>query len=346
MRKRIGWLIDHKVPQKSKPGVPYSTLGSTNKDILSNHREMFIDLVIKRLKILATVDVSNMSAEQLVQCGACDPVRVFVKDEPHSTRKITQERHRLIFAVSGVDQLVERLLCGDQNNEEIATWKTHPSAPGLGLSDDQQLDELYQQVMWMAGGELAEADVTGWDWSVQEWELLLEADMRSDLGNFNPICRRIIKARYYCVSRSVYAMPSGRLLVLTTPGVQLSGCYNTSSTNSRLRVLIAYLIGATWAKAMGDDCVEEYIDDAKALYAALGHPLKMYVRRTDEFEFCSQKMTGEGCWPTDGTKTLYKLLEQKSITFELLAQFRNDMRNSPRLEEFLESVERVLSGGQ
>lgn len=339
--KRIDWIIDHDMPTKSKPGVPYSMLGSTNKDILPENRTMIQDLVIDRLKRLAVADLSEHSAVELVQQGYCDPVRTFVKDEPHSTRKIQQQRHRLIFAVSAVDQILERLLTSDQNKKEIANWMSIPSAPGLGF-DDQSLDLLYKMILEKSSsGNLAEADVTGWDWSVQEWELLHEAHMRSQLGSHNKLVTKLIHNRFLCVSRSVYAMPSGRLLVLRRPGVQLSGTYCTSSTNSRLRVLVAYLIGAGFAYAMGDDSCEGYVEDATEKYAKLGHPLKMYVRRQDEFEFCSLLFTPKGAWPVDGTKTLFRILEQKHITPELLQQFRNDMRNSPRLEEFLLSVNRV-----
>jgi hypothetical protein len=278
--------------------------------------------------------------------NACDPVRVFVKGEPHSSNKVKEDRWRLIFAVSIVDQLIERLLCSEQNKEEIRKWDQCPSAPGVSLSSDASLKKLYDMIMTLkADGQMAEADVTGWDWSVKEWELLEDAHMRIHLGNFTPMSARALLNRQYCASRSVYAMPDGRLRVLRGDGVQISGCYNTSSTNSRLRVFVAYLCGALWAYAMGDDCVEEYVEDARERYAALGHPLKMYVQRDEEFEFCSLINTRDGAWPVDGTKTLFKLIEQKAITPELLAQFHLELRNHPRLAEFLECVERVSQAG-
>ena len=39
-----------------------------------------------------------------------DPIKVFVKQEPHKMSKIKQERYRLISGVSLVDTLVDRLL--------------------------------------------------------------------------------------------------------------------------------------------------------------------------------------------------------------------------------------------
>lgn len=287
-----------------------------------------------------------MTPQQLVELGLTDPVRVFVKDEFHSTRKVEQERWRLIFAVSLHDQLIERLLCGDQNDLEIANWMSHPSAPGLGLSDDQQLSALYARVMEAKGEDpLAEADVTGWDWSVQKWELLKEAEFRARLGSFSKTAAHCLTVRSHCLCESVYAMPDGSLLELLFGGVQKSGCYNTSSTNSRLRVFVAFLVGAQWAIAMGDDCLEQFVENAREKYAALGHPLKMYVEKDSDFEFCSTLFSSKGAWPVDGTKTLCKLLEQKHITTELLLQFKREMRNHPRKLEYFASAERVRRAG-
>jgi hypothetical protein len=346
IRSRCHWIIEHDLPKDSKPGVPYSILGTNNRDIVIQDPEMIIDLVVERLRLIGTIDADLYGPVELVRMNACDPVRVFVKGEPHSTKKVEQGRWRLIFAVSIVDQIIERLLCSSQNREEIRLWDKCPSAPGLSLSSDLSLKQLYDIVMELKGeGKMAEADVTGWDWSVKEWELLEDAVMRAHLGNFTKMSAKALFNRQVCASRTVYAMPDGKLRTLTGDGVLISGCYNTSSTNSRLRVLVAYLVGALWAKAMGDDCVEDFVTNATEKYAAIGHPLKMYVEKDDEFEFCSLIHTQEGAWPVDGTKTLFRLIEQKCITEELKAQFRLEMRNSPRLDEFLSCVERVSTAG-
>jgi hypothetical protein len=92
-------------------------MGSCNKDILTENLAQITDLVIDRLKLLNDNDISGLNAQELVEGNFCDPVRVFIKAEPHSTNKVNQDRWRLIFAVSVVDQIIERLLCGDQNKK-------------------------------------------------------------------------------------------------------------------------------------------------------------------------------------------------------------------------------------
>jgi len=284
-----------------------------------------------------------MSPAELVGKGMTDPVRLFVKGEPHPQKKILTKRWRLIMAISIVDQLVERILSDAQNKAEINDWKECPSTPGISLTDDAELKEFYDKIQSQSG-EIAEADVTGWDWSVKEWELHLEADMRADLCDADDWLRRIFHNREHCVANALYCLPDGRLIEKIVPGVQCSGRYNTSSTNSRLRVAVAAFCGAGWAFAMGDDCVEEYQEDAEKLYLALGHPLKMYNKRSDEFEFCSNVFTKDLVYPSDGTKTLYNLIEQKNIDAMLMNQFQMEMRHHPRREEFLECTSRVVAG--
>jgi len=344
LTERINWQLDNTVNIDSKPGVPYARNVADNAQFIKEERDMIIELVIDRLERLALSDLTAKPVD-LVKMGMCDPVRLFVKDEPHSKRKRLENRWRLISGVSLIDQLVERLLFSGQNKLEIATWMTHPSAPGLGLSDDNQLRELYLRVKGLIGsGRAAEADVTGFDWSVKAWELMLDAEIRCDLMSASALTRRLIMNRVHCLCNTVYSLPSGKMLAQTIPGVQLSGSFNTSSTNSRIRVMIAFAIGALWAIAMGDDCVEDFVEGAEAKYAKLGHPIKMYNERSASsgFEFCSQLFTETGAHPVDGTKTLYRLLEQKEITPELIYQFRMEMRNHPRLCEFAESYNRAI----
>lgn len=342
IRKRLEYHIE-RLPKDSKPGIPYVHLGTDNKDILVNHREFIIDTTIERLRLMSEVDCSDWTPQQFIAYGLADPVRMFVKDEPHSAKKLTSKRWRLIMAISAVDQLLERILSDAQNKSEIAQWQTIPSAPGISLSNDKELRALYDRIKKLPG-TIAEADVTGWDWSVKEWELLLEGELRADLCSATPWLRRIFRNRELAVAKAVYLLPDGRLVDKLDAGVQCSGRYNTSSGNSRLRVALAFFAGAEWAFAMGDDCLEQYQPGAIEIYEKLGHPLKMYNERTEEFEFCSQLFTPTEVHPADGTKTLYNLLEQKVITRELEDQFKMEMRHHPRLGEFMESVARVQGG--
>jgi hypothetical protein len=342
MTKRIAFVANQ-IVRSSKPGIPYHTDYLDNGVFVDQGLKTLTKLVIDRLKLMCEKPVEALSASELLAQGFCDPVRTFVKGEPHSKKKVEQGRWRLIFAVSLVDQVIERLMCSRQNNAEIDDWIKCPSAPGLSLQTDDNLRTIREHVVRLAQGKaLAEADVTGWDWSVKEWELVLEGEMRIRLGGMQGFAAQVMRARALCASRSVYCMPDGKLLCHLDGGVQISGSYNTSSTNSRLRVAVAFLSGASWAFAMGDDCLEEFVEDAPQKYAALGHPLKMYEKRDPgaPFEFCSTLFTDGVCAPVDYTKTFYKLLTQKSITLDLWEQFSEHTRHVPQLG----SLARIIAG--
>jgi hypothetical protein len=79
----------------SSPGFPLMYHSATNKEVVSNplHNASLRLMVKTRL-----------------QSGTHGLVRVFVKREPHSLKKVSEGRYRLISSVSAQDQVVERLL--------------------------------------------------------------------------------------------------------------------------------------------------------------------------------------------------------------------------------------------
>jgi hypothetical protein len=222
MKDRVAFF-SRQVVRSSKPGIPYHSDYTDNGVFVDQGLETLTKLVLDRLKLLCHMP-AGLTATQIVAGGYADPVRVFVKNEPHSQKKVKQGRWRLIFAVSLVDQVIERIMCSAQNNAEIDGWKRCPSAPGLSLQSDENLKDLHDHVVRLAGGKpLAEADVTGWDWSVKEWELVFDGEIRIRLGGMQGFAAQVMRARVLCASRSVYCMPDGKLLAHKNGGVQISG---------------------------------------------------------------------------------------------------------------------------
>jgi len=318
-------------------------LGKTNADVIACHKALISKSVVARLRLLSQGDIYKFNAHELVQNGFCDPIRLFVKQEPHSEEKRANQRFRLIMSVSLVDQIIERLLFGSQNKEEIRRWMEVPSKPGMGLSD-VQLEQIWKEFSPLIG-EAAQSDVQGWDWSVKAWELEADAEMRIALTNCptQSMYAKCVRNRVRCLSLSVFSLSDGTLIEQLYAGIQKSGSYNTSSTNSRMRVLVARLIGAKWAKAMGDDCVEQYVVGAVEKYLTLGHVLKQYEPCCKEsFVFCSQlfSMTPSGisAEPVNWARMFYRLLNQTKHKQEALMQFKYEMRHSPHLNVCLEAL--------
>lgn len=321
----------------SGPGLPWNAMAASKGELLKNHKELFVDAVMDRIDLLASRDLRGLRAQELVQGGFCDPVRIFVKNEPHKVEKLRDGRVRLICSVSAVDEVVEKLLFGIQNSAESDRYDTIPSQPGNGFSTDDQVLKFIERI---GSGEVAETDMSGYDWSLQEWMLELDLVRRLRLAEGSSgIFKRIAANRVYCLINAVLASSDGNMFVVKIPGIQLSGSNNTSSTNSAIRWMCAMLIGAGWAVAMGDDALEDPQDDIPAKYKRLGLNVKFVRVAKADFEFCSKRFRDGQAEPLGWAKSLYNLLGQK-WKVGLQEAFELEYRHSPHLEK----CRRVIAG--
>nr|WPM94922.1 RNA-dependent RNA polymerase [Rice yellow mottle virus] len=338
------------VNSASSPGVPLTGLANSNGEVRKLARDLVCLAVVERLNALASVDPRqhNWTPRELVEKGLCDPVRLFVKNEPHPQKKLRERRFRLISSVSLVDQLVERMLFGPQNNTEISTWWQWPSKPGMGLLTHEQIRLVWDDVFQKHQAHpAAEADISGFDWSVQDWELWSDLAIRINRGNFQGNLRKAAISRYYCFMNSVFQLSDGTLIQQELPGLMKSGSYCTSSTNSRIRCLMAELIGSPWCIAMGDDSVEGWIEGAQSKYAELGHTCKEYYpcktrgRELLEFNFCSHLIRKGHAELTSWPKALFRFLSSKHEDFEDLWVELHTCGVWSRIERYLRGIGRV-----
>lgn len=350
LKAEIQKIAENEVKADSSPGVPLAVLGTTNGAVLANHMQFVVEAVYARLELLSRVELdSSFTAVDLISMGMCDPVRLFVKQEPHPRRKIETRRFRLISSVSLVDQLVERLLFGYQNKLEISMWQTCPSKPGMGLSESTQAGVIWNQLKYKHSiCQAAEADISGFDWSVQEWELQADVEMRIKLGSFDDKVARAARNRVKCLSLSVFQLSSGRLISQAIPGLMKSGSYCTSSSNSRIRCLMAKLIGSPWCIAMGDDSVEGWVENAQDKYLELGHDCKDYVLCQSRYvqhgtelssvNFCSHHISEGKFWLTSWPKTLLRYLSSENPQFSNLEAELSENPMWPKISRYLRRV--------
>nr|WBR18978.1 P1-P2 fusion protein [Cowpea polerovirus 1] len=337
-------------------GVPYISLKRpTHRGMIEDPQMLPVitRLVFDRLQKMLETRFEEMTPVELVQNGLCDPIRLFVKGEPHKKAKLEEGRYRLIMSVSLVDQLVARLLFQDQNKREIELWRACPSKPGFGLSTDSQVQEFVEVLARQVGvsqeevitnweSYLVPTDCSGFDWSVQDWMLQDEMEVRNRLTlNNNDALRRLRSGWLKCLSNSVLCLSDGTLLSQDYPGIQKSGSYNTSSSNSRIRVMCALHTGASWCLAMGDDALES-VDGDLSKYSELG--LKVEVGK--QLEFCSHIFeTPTRAIPVNANKMLYKLIfgyNPGSGNVEVIINYLtaclsilNELRHDPELVELL-----------
>jgi hypothetical protein len=350
-------IVAREVQPHSSPGIPFLKLGKTNKDLFSSecNRGLVFSAVAQRVRRILSFtqsEIAAMTAGDLVREGLVDPIKVFIKQEPHKVAKVESGKLRIISNVSIADQLIERVLCAKQNKREIASWKQCPSKPGMGLHDEG-LRELFSEVVAAHDqfGKLAETDISGWDWSVKDWLLAFDAELRVALyhAGENSALSHLLWFRGFAVARKVFCLSDGSLYEQKVPGIQASGSYNTSSTNSRMRIVLAYLIGCKWAIAMGDDDVEDFVDGADERYAELGFTVKDYkiLESRGWFDFCSTSF--EGTWsgyPSQWLRTVYRYLSRSAASNTVNPQYRaqlvDDLRNHPDQQQILNGCDSVI----
>nr|UHS71549.1 MAG: putative RNA-dependent RNA polymerase [Barnaviridae sp.] len=339
----------------SSPGVPYTSLGATNKVLFESpaNRGLIFSAVVERLRRILSTDLDElmrMSSGEMVRAGLTDPIKVFVKSEPHKVSKIRDGKLRIISNVSIVDQLIERVLCSKQNQAEIRRWCELPSKPGMGLHDEG-LQELYMEVNdRMREHTVVGTDISGWDWLVKLWMLLSDARIRVQLYDTdeNSALGHCLMFRGWAVANKVFCLSDGSLLEQTVPGIQASGSYNTSSTNSRMRALLAFIIGCIWVIVMGDDGVEDYVPGARERYERMGFVVKDYeIFAPGSFEFCSTRFDGD--WrgkPIQWLRTVYRYLSHSPASHSqnpgFKAQLLDDLRHLPEGQEILDKCDSIV----
>lgn len=339
-------------------------MGKKNGELIDAYPDLIVDMCIEQLVFTVVFGraYSTLSSVELITFGLWDPVRIFVKNEPHSEAKLAEGRVRLIANVSLRTQLIERFVCSKQNNLEIANWWKLPVAPGIGLDDESLLLVKERVMSILKKGELAMTDVSGWDWSVKLWMLWADAERRRcSAGEAEgSLYDELLKFQAYATASSVYGLSTGELIAQLDLAIQNSGSYKTSSTNSWMRVilfLVAYLLVfpettdeeleklIDYVLAMGDDCVEILIRGIQQMYGALGFKTSLAATTTelDGVEFCSHVWNSSGnAYPTSWVRTLVRFFSKTpgpEIT-DWLAQLDYVLRHHPR-REFLLGVARA-----
>lgn len=327
------------IKPEASPGVPYAFVATRNDILFRTLGQELNDIVLDRVERRLSVSPSEleaMSRQERIDNQLMDPVRVFVKNEPHSQVKLDEGRVRLIMSVSIVDKIIEMLLARHLYKLEIANWRTIPSKPGIGFSDENN-SFVYDDIM-QCGLTMAGSDMSGWDWSVKKWMIQDEAEGVIKLCvNSNAQWELLMRNTAILEASSVYQFSDGVLVAPIFDGIVNSGKQKTSRGNSFMRVRVADLIGSRKTIAAGDDCIESYVDNAHLLYAELGLVCKQYDIIDDSFEFCSRLYGARGSYPLNAYKMIMNLLHTKpknSLEFGMyMLGFEDQMRSHPDFEQ-------------
>jgi len=271
-----------------------------------------------------------------------DPIRVFIKNEPHKKSKLSSGFLRLISNVSVLDEIIDRLLFGAQNQVEIDNWFKIPSKPGIGFTDEMM--QLISREVFSAQATSPKAciDFSSHDWTVQEFQFWFDCRCRIILAGLDEesIWARLIRNRFYCVMMGVFVLSDGSMFAQLQPGLIKSGWLCTGSSSSRIVRGDCVLSGVDWSMHMGDDLITDLVPGLKESLTGLGKIVKFIEPVSDSFEFCSTIFPSFE--PKNVDKIFVKLLSNGTKNYYerlgLYHDWLDDMRHSPRRGELIDVI--------
>lgn len=286
--------------------------------------------------------------KQRIEDRTSDPIRLFVKPEPHLNKKIEEGRFRLISSVSIVDQIIDHMLFDPMNDLMVSNWPLVP--PKVGWSEKWGGWKIMPRKTWLA------IDKSSWDWTVQSWMIDIIFELRKRLcANLSDTWVNLAQWRYeQLYVCPVFVTSGGLYLRQVHPGVMKSGCVNTISDNSIMQVLlhhrVCFELGIKPGNlmSMGDDTLQEIPDDLEVYLERLGSFCKVkQAIKANEF-------AGMRFFPSGRIEPLYKgkhafillhvlpeILPDLAMAYTLLyhrSSYRNLMENV-----FLEMGQKVPS---
>jgi len=328
------------------PGLPYGWVYSTNGALKANAcgaLKLALELRLRRLRKIGELVIHRGSApktldaalkQYLMEKGLVDPVRVFAKNEPHTSRK----PGRNISSVSVLDSLVERVLYAGVLEAQVANWKELDATIGIDLDTPEETERFRQSVMASIppGRVMVSNDVRGFEFNYDaESESVFLANMIELNGaewKTSDTFSCVAAGRSFCALHPTFVLSNGSVVTYDTPH-QLSGRFVTTLSNSvdrldridRVRASIKGYNNGEWhprsvvslsrerSFVNGDDSLE-LSPGSEALfvhaYARNGLTVTDYheFSQGGDFVFCSHVFTPNGVYPENPLKLIAKFM--------------------------------------
>lgn len=299
--------VDH----RSSTGCGFYERFTTIGDALGWNGICYDDKKVTELRNLTYQRMLLMLSGEHVE----NPLKVFVKPEPHKKAKLVEGRLRLISAVSFEDTMIDRMLFHWLSEAALTNIGSTPSMIGwtpLFGAWRAFRNRLPLHVLCL--------DKAAWDWTVQPWLIRVLEGVVHHLATDAPEWWTLLvvdrfRALFY---RAKFRFLDGSCYDQDFPGIMKSGCFLTILLNTIAQVALhleACLRAgedpeATMPFALGDDTVQparfknviRYIEALESL----GAKVKPALPQTT-VEFAGFTITHSTVQPTYTTKHLFNM---------------------------------------
>lgn len=233
-----------------------------------------------------------------------DPIKLFIKQEPHKVSKIQEGRYRLISAISLVDQVVDRVLFGPLTERVLSTVGQTPCMVGWS----PVAAGGYRSMSARLRGKILCADKSAWDWTVTGWmtDLLRQLILNLSLERGGE-WERAVNTRFQVLFRdALFQFPDGEQAGQRVDGIMKSGWLLTIVGNSVWQVALHFAVQVERGRpafeslpfAMGDDTVQELPAEHNQYLELLGRYCLLKPKVLDFVEFCGFEMAGDWVRPS------------------------------------------------
>lgn len=245
---------------KSTPGeCSLKRLGSTNGQILGLEEDGTYDQ--RRIEIVKSTILYRFKSifEGKYQP---DPIKLFIKCEPHKQAKIESNRFRLISSVSLEDALIDRILLYPIMKKAVSTFQK--TLLLFGYSPLKGGHRWFSR-HWDASTNKLMVDKTAFDWTVHPYMIEMLKDVLISLNvNASDWWINALNIRFKALfEQPEFIFSDGTRVIQPVPGIMKSGCYITILGNSIIQLylkLLAHLRSntpLTPVMVIGDDTIEE-----------------------------------------------------------------------------------------
>jgi len=302
-------VVDN-LDMNSSPGFPYLYEYTTNRELFG--------------AVEGVVDEERKQAVwrlvlQRLETRDSDPIRLFIKPEPHKKKKIQEGRLRLISSVSVIDQILDQMIFGEQNQNFLKTYHYTPVKVGWS---------------WILGGwrevprsGMLACDKSSWDWTVSPWLLDLEFRVRTNLivSRSKDYWIELARWRYKCLFvKNEFVTSGGLVFRVKKPGLMKSGCVNTIVSNSLMQVILHVRISTELGQkthniwAMGDDTLQADMPWSEGYIMRLRR--YCILKESEKVsEFAGFRWNGSYIEPCYRGKHAYNILHVKPRDFDVFA---------------------------